>query len=291
MINRNDIIVTGRFIKTAKLKEEWYMDIIDPEKTIKHISALKIKADILTIWQRLPESTPKYNYYMEWDSLAVLPIKSYKYWFEKQVDSKTRNLVRKAQKKGVDVKIVNFDDEFVKGLISIFNETPVRQGKPFWHYGLDASAVKNIFSRNLNREDVIGAYYNDDLIGFIMMANAEKFAMLTQILSKIEHRDKSPNNALIAKAVEICENKNIPYLVYAYWPKGSLADFKRNNGFKEIKLPRYYIPLTIKGIISLKLKIHHGIKGILPKSIIDRLFNLRNKWYSKKISFSNYERQ
>lgn len=282
MISHNHIIVTGKFIKTARLKEEWYIDIEDPENIIRQIKALNIKADLLTIWQRPPETIPKYNYYIEWESLAVLPIKSYKEWFEKQIDSKTRNLVRKAQKKGVDIKMVNFDDEFVKGLTRIFNETPVRQGKPFWHYGLDATSVKNIFSRNLNREDVIGAYYNDDLIGFIMMANAGKYSMLTQILSKIEHRDKSPNNALIAKAVEICENKKIPYLIYAYWPKGSLADFKRNNGFEEIKFPRYYIPLTIKGIISLKLKIHHGIKGILPEIIIERLFILRNKWYNRK---------
>ena len=36
-----------------------------------------------------------------------------------------------------------------------------------------------------------------------------------QVLSKMGHLDKSPQNALIAKAVEICENEGIPYLTYA----------------------------------------------------------------------------
>lgn len=282
-VDNKEIVTTGKLIKIARIKEEWYEDVEYPESIIKALKATKLKPDIFTFWQRLPEIKPKYNYYMEWDNVAAIPLKSFDHWWKKQINAKTRNVIRKAEKKGVDVKVVNFDDKFVEGMTDIFNETPIRQGKPFWHYGKDFDTIKREFSRYLYREDLIGAYYNGNLIGFIMLAYAGEYAITGQIISKIKHRDKSPNNALIAKAVEICENKNIPYLVYAKWPTGTLVDFKRHNGFKKIDLPRYFIPLTIKGKIVLKLKLHHGIKGILPEELTNWLLGLRAKWYSKNI--------
>ena len=53
---------------------------------------------------------------MERDSIAALPIKSYSFWWEKQIERKARNKVRKAQKNGVIVKPATFDDRFVQGM-------------------------------------------------------------------------------------------------------------------------------------------------------------------------------
>ena len=144
---------------------------------------------------------------MEWDDIAVLPVKSYDDWWSKQIKSRTRGLIRKAEKEGVVVREAEFNDDFVRGMVSIFNESAIRQGKPFWHYGKDFETVKREFSRYLFREDLIGAYYNDELIGFIMLAYAGPYAITGQIISKLAHRDKAPNNALLAKAVEICDRK------------------------------------------------------------------------------------
>jgi hypothetical protein len=281
-LDSKGLTITGKFIKTARMAEEWYKDIDDPAFFIKNLKNSNARADILTFWQRLPETKPKYNYYMELDSIAALRVTTYSNWFEKQIDSKTRNVIRKAGKKGVEIKKTEFNDDFVNGVVEIFNESPVRQGKPFWHYGMDANALRQFLTPNIYHEDIVGAHSNNELIGFITIAYTQEYAMLTQILSKIAHRDKAPNNALVAKAVEICEAKKMPYLCYAYWPKGSLADFKQNNAFEEIQLPRYYVPLSIKGHITLKLRLHNGIKGILPESTVNRLLNLRNKWYSRK---------
>lgn len=204
--------ISGKFIKIARLEEEWYEDLNDSELFINCLKNEKVKADILTFWQRLPDIEPTYNYYMEYDSIAALPITTFDGWWKKQINAKTRNVARKAEKKGVQIKLTVFDDNFVKGLMAIFNETPIRQNKPFWHYGKDFEKVKKEFSKNIHREDIVGAYLNDELIGFIMLAYADRYAMTTQILSKIGHNDKSPTNALLAKAVEICEKKKIPYL-------------------------------------------------------------------------------
>jgi len=280
IIDNKQIIVSGKVIKTVRIAEEWYEDLQDPVAFLKELKT-KVKADLFTFWQRLPENQPKYDYHLEWESIAVLPITDYDYWWNKQISAKTRNVIRKALKSGVVVKSIEYDDDFVRGLVEIFNESPVRQGKPFWHYGKDFACIKKEFSRNLHREEIIGAYFNNKLIGFIMLADAGKYAMTTQILSMIRHRDKSPTNALLAKAVEICASRHIPYLVYAMWTTGSLGDFKLHNGFEKIDLPRYFIPLTTRGLIAIKLNLHRGIKNAVPNNIKTGLAKMRKKWYMK----------
>jgi hypothetical protein len=218
---------------------------------------------------------------MEYDSIAALPITSYDHWINKQIPKQTRTSIRKSKKKKVVVKKVEFDDAFIKGMVEVFNENPLRQGKPFWHYGKNFETVKREFSKYSYREDHIGAYYKDELIGFLFLAYAGRYAITIQIISKIKHQDKKPNNALIAKAVEICAEKKIPYLVYGSWARGTWGAFKRHNGFENIILPRYFVPLTLKGKTALKLHLHRGIVGILPEKLILFLINLRKKFYSR----------
>jgi hypothetical protein len=276
------IVIQGRIPRIARLEEEWYQDIEDPETLINELGKTEPRPDILTFWQRLPEVEPKYPYRMEVDSIAALPIKSYSFWLEKQIDSAARNKVRKAQKKGVTVRRASFDDEFVRGMTSIFNETPIRQGRHFLHYGKDFKTIKSQFCRYLFREEIFGAYLGNELVGFIMLADAGRYAFLGQIISKIAHRDVAPNNALLAKAVERCAEKEISYLAYAYWLDDGLGEFKRSNGFQKFDLPRYFVPLTQKGKLALNLGLHRGWKEAIPKQIVTSLKRLRRRWHSLK---------
>ncbi len=286
-IDDMEITITGTLIKTARLREEWYRDVEDPlSLLVKLKDELKrnsVSADIFTFWQRLPEINQKYDYYTESDSIAAIPLKSFNHWWEQQINPKVRNMIRKAEKKGVEVKVVKYNDEFIEGMTKIFNESPIRQGRIFWHFGKDFETVKHEFSRYLFREDLIAAYYMNELIGFIMLADAGKYAVTTQIISSLRHRDKSPINALLAKAVQICDEKKFPYLVYARWLSGTLGDFKRHNGFERIDLPRYYIPFSTKGTLALSARLHHGAKGILPEKLLDVSRALRSKWYASKV--------
>lgn len=276
------IIIKGKVVKTARIKEEWFDDIGNPEPIIRKLKAAKDKPDIFTFWQRLPETKPKYNYYMERESVSALPIPCYDDWWQKQISSAIRNKVRKAQKKGVVVKVVGCNDELIRGIMEIFNETPVRRGKPFWHYGKDFEVIKRELSTDLDRSDFIGAYYNDQLIGFVKLRYAGILADFIQNLSLLKHRDKFTNNALIAKAVELCAEKKIPYLTYGGWRKGDHAAFLLQHGFEKIDLPRYYVPLTLTGNLVIKLRLHRGIIGILPESLLLRLIDLRSRWYTKR---------
>jgi hypothetical protein len=178
---------------------------------------------------------------------------------------------------------VTFNDEFVSGLVDIFNEAPVRQGFRFWHYGKSFETVKREFSRFLFREDLIGAYYQNELIGFAMVANAGRYGMIGMFLAKMKHRDKATNNALIAKAVEICEKRKLPFLIYTTWRQTSLVDFKRHSGFQEMMVPRYFVPLSKKGKLALFLgwpRFYHGFGDGLPEVIKGPLKKLRKHYYN-----------
>jgi len=262
------------------LEDDWFEDVVDPEVVIETLkTSAGFKPDIFTFWQRPPDVDPKHPFHVEWEELAVLPIKSYDHWWNHQIKSRIRSQIRKAEKEGLVVKEAAYDDDFVRGMTAIFNEAPVRQGRKFWHYGKDFQTIKRQFSRCIHREDMIGAYYQGELIGFIMMGNAKRYGVTGQIISAIKHRDKSTNNALIAKAVELCATKRLPYLVYLYWGDDSLAEFKRRCGFEKTRVPRYFVPLTQKGKLALKLGFHRGWKQLVPKQLKTSLKTLSAHWH------------
>jgi hypothetical protein len=274
------LTLTGRWLRIARLSQEWFEDVEDPPKLVADLDASRIRPDIFTFWQRPPTSVPLFQYHLEWEQIAVLPVTTFDNWYRHQINNKTRNLIVKAQKRGVEVRPATFDDSFVRGMTAIFNETPLRQERPYLHYGKSFETIKRDFARYLFREQLIGAYLGNELIGFIMLADGGSFGYLGQIISLIRHRDKSPTNALMAKAVEVCAQRGWRYLVYALWPRGPLRDFKRHNGFECVRVPRYYVPLTLKGRLALRLGLHRALADWLPESTLPQLKAARFKFYS-----------
>jgi len=78
------------------------------------------------------------------------------------------------------VREASYNDAFVQGMTDIFNETPsVRDG---------SSGIMERISKRLSgnspisfREELIGAYYGDELVGFAMLANAGKYGVLDKL--------------------------------------------------------------------------------------------------------------
>jgi hypothetical protein len=143
--------------------------------------------------------------------------------------------------------------------------------------------VKRANATYLERSDFLGAFWGSELIGFIKIVYVDHLARLMQIISKDGHRDKRPTNALIAKAVELCEAKGCSHLTYGKYryPQGAdeLTAFKRRNGFEEILVPRYYAPLTIKGSVVLRLRLHRGAKALVPARVLLSLKHVRTFIY------------
>jgi hypothetical protein len=90
---------------------------------------------------------------------------------------------------------------------------------------------------------------------------------------------------LISKAVELCEKRGLPYLVYLHWTNDSLAEFKRRCGFVETRVPRYFVPLTRRGALALKAGVHKGLIVAIPDRIKAPLKKLRKFWFEKTGNF------
>jgi hypothetical protein len=281
-VEKQTFIISGTSVKTAGLrrdKEEWLEDVQNPEEVVRALKNGSAKIDLFRFWQRVPETEPKFKYYREWRQVAAIPVTDYKYWFTKKISPKARNKIRKTAKFGVIIQETELSDNLVREIMDIFNQSPVRRGKRFWHYGKGFETVKREMSLDLKESIFITAYHEKELIGFIKLLVADRYAMITLILDKMNHREKAPMNGLIAKAVEICAERKIPHIIYMMWRRGEHGQFQESNGFERIPIPEYFIPLTLKGAIALRLRLHKGLKGAIPERTMVWLLALRAKWY------------
>jgi hypothetical protein len=285
-----DVHIEGRLIRIGHLEGDKYESLADPKAALEALRASGVRIDLFTFLQKLPRTSPEYDYPMEWDNLAVLPVSTYEHWWTKQLNNKTRNMVRRAEKNGVIVREVPFDDGLVEGITRIYNEVPYRQGKPFPHYGKDFETVRRISATFPDQSTFIGAFLDGNLIGFIKLVSDRDRgqASLMHVVSMYQHRDKAPTNALIAQAVRSCAERGIPYLVYSNFAYGkkqrdTLSDFKEYNGFQRIDLPRYYVPLTFAGRAALRLQLHRRLTDRIPESVQGRIRRIRSFWYSRGV--------
>jgi hypothetical protein len=124
----------------------------------------------------------------------------------------------------------------------------------------------------------MGAYVRGEMIGFAKLFHGNNILRTVHIISKLSERDKPVQDALIARAVQICEEKNVSYLQYGSWSRGGLGAFKVKRGFVKLDYPRYYVPLTYRGKLVLQFRLHHGLKDRLPERWIASLVALRTSW-------------
>ena len=183
------------------------------------------------------------------------------------------------------------DESLVAGIHEIYNETPIRQKRRYGHYGKNFETVYGEEATFLDSSIFIGAFFEEKLIGFVKLVPDETFtqAGLMNIVSMIKHRDKVPQNALIAYAVRACASRGIPYLVYSKFDYGhgkkendGLRDFKERNGFGRVDTPRYYVPLTALGWAAFRLGLHRKMADRIPEPVACRLRELRTLWYKRK---------
>ena len=286
-----DVRVQGKLCRIARLDADRYKYVEDAESMIEGLRKAGKRIDLFTFIQNPSEPKPKYNFPMEWDNLAVLPISTFDEWWNKTLGFKARNKAKQAQKKGVTIREVPFDDDLVKGIWEIYNETPIRQGRRFPHFGKDLATVRRVSATYLDSSVYIGAFFEDQLIGFIklMMDDNRIQAGMMHIVSMIKHRDKAPTNALVAQAVRSCADRGVPNLVYSNFAYGkkersSLSDFKERNGFQRVDLPRYYVPLTALGQAAFRLGLHHKLIDRIPEPLAAKARDIRQSWYKRRFS-------
>jgi hypothetical protein len=269
-----------KFFNLAHDTYEFEKDSAPTSQLIENLTDLNV--DVYTFLERkwcCPIPNPSATWIKEDDNVALLTITSYDTWWQ-SIGKKTRNMVRKAEKSGVKVTVVEPTEKLAEGIWKIYNETPIRQERAFPHYGESLELVRrHIYGAKNNT--FIGAYLEDELMGFIQILFGDKIAIISNILSLQQHWDKSINNALLAKAAEVCAAKGQRWLMYGrIGNHPSLDKFKENNGFVKFPITRYYVPITSKGRLAIRLGLHKDLKDVLPNSVKYPLIPALN-WISR----------
>jgi hypothetical protein len=277
-VNQNKIVATGTWLRVASLRGEAMMETALEHPGI-YIEKLKgaargvLKADIFTFAQKLPVTDPEYAYPLEWESVAAIPLSTFREWWE-QLPQETRKNVRRAHKRGVVVTVKSeLHDDLIEGIREVNDDSLIRQGNRNAYYGKSAEETRKLYGEFLGRCDFVCAYFDNRLIGFLHLVYRGQVAAILNLTTKPSQFDKRPANALVAKAVELCELKGISHISYGLYHYGNkrgdpLLTFKVRNGFQEILMPRYFIPLNWWGKLCLRAKLHRGLIGILPRAVI-----------------------
>ena len=289
-IRDRTVIAVGKWLKVASIHDEFFVEgeiVPEPDEFIAELKCWKFKPDLFTFAQKVNDLTPRFEFYSEWEEFAVIPITTYKDWLKNRIRRGARVNLNRAEREGLVVRAVPCDDHFVQGIKDLYDETPIRQGRPFWHHGKSFEDIKKIHGTYRERAEYIGAYFEGELIGFLKMVYVGNIAKTMNVIGKEKYFRKRPTNALIAKAVEICAEKGIAYLNYGEYrfpgrKESSLSDFKRRSGFQEFKFPRYYVPLTTKGKLALALGFHRDSKALMPWTVTKHLLQLRSLYYENR---------
>jgi hypothetical protein len=161
-----------------------YENNIDPRPFI--IKLVDRRVDIYTFLDRrwcCPISNPQADWVAEDDNIALLTINSYDEWW-RMIGKKTRNMVRKAEKEGVQIAVVEPSDKLAEGIYEIYNETPIRQGRAFTHYGESPEVIRR-HMYDAKNNTFIGAYIGEKLVGFIQILYGDNIQMACELITPI----------------------------------------------------------------------------------------------------------
>lgn len=286
------IVTSGRFVRTAKVFDAYWLEaakLPPPSTVIEALRRLDAPPDLFTFTQRVPYTQPQFDYYHQWDNVAAIPVSTYEHWLQKQISSASRRNIKTADKKGVVVRASAFDEAYIRGIMSISDESPIRAGRRYWHYGKSFAEVDAEQGTYRDRSTFLGAYLGDEMIGYLKLVWDERTAAIMQIVSRLKHLDKRPNNAMIAEAVKLCAARGVGHLQYERFVYGkkedsSLTRFKRENGFVRMDVPQYFVPLTTRGRVALSLGLHRNPKDRLPMWLSKPLIDLRTRWYARQLN-------
>jgi len=255
-------------LRVARDKREYERSVVPTAELLQKLKERGI--DLFSFAERkwCPRiQNPEESWVRSDENIALLKLSSYDEWW-KEIGKKTRNMIRKAEKSGVKASVAEPNEKLAEGIWKIYNETPIRQERASQKYGTTLQQVTTSL-RSLPNRTYVGAYFRHELAGFMELIHGDNLMIISQILSLKKHWDKAANNVLIAKLVEVCLNDGVHWVMYGRmgdFSSLSLDNFKQNNGFRRFQLTRYHIPITKKGELAIKLRLHKEMSDILPQS-------------------------
>jgi ribosomal protein S18 acetylase RimI-like enzyme len=288
---RSTIVTAGGWLKTSRVHDEaWEVEALaDPGACLAQLREQAPRPDLFTFTQMPPDTERHYSYHCEPDSIAVARVENFKTWWE-SLPQETRKNARRSERCGVRVEVRPFDDALIADLVKLNNTSPLRQGRPYTHYGKSFEQVKKDHASFVDRSEFLCAQLDGELVGYVKLVfRGPRLASILNILVDEKHRDKRAANALMKKAVERAQETGRTHLTYGFFHHGNKRDesitlFKVRHGFEEVLVPRYYVPLTLRGKLALAAGMHRGLLFVLPNKVLTTAVDLRSKWYNFRTS-------
>jgi predicted GNAT family acetyltransferase len=290
-VDKIDVRKKYRFLKVAYDPSEYLYDVFPKEDFLSSLG--KKNVDLFTFIERSWCYSIYDCPYKSWvkDNVALLTFDSYKDWIKKVTKITPNNPANRALKRGVILKISEPNERLARGIAHIYNETPIRQGRRYPFYGMSYEDVHKSFKLDSNTL-YITANLGEEIIGFLRLQLGDNLAMIDQGLSMEAHMDKGVTRALMAKAVEISADNNQSFLMYGrIGNHPSLDRFKRLNGFEKCEIRRFFIPLSAKGKIAIKLGLHRELKDVTPNFLKKPWYPVYNFASRIKLALSNLKRK
>src|SRR5206468_2430885 len=194
------VILVGKWLKVASVHDEFFVEgeiVPKPTQFISEVKRWSVKPDLFTFAQKVTDLRPRFGFYLEWEDFAVIPITTYDDWLKNQIRKGTRVNLHRAVRDGVIARAVPYDDDFVQGIKDLYDETPIRQGKPFWHNGKRFEESEKVHGTYRERAEYIGAYFEGELIGFLKMVYVGNIAKTMNVIGAEKYFHKRITNALI----------------------------------------------------------------------------------------------
>jgi GT2 family glycosyltransferase len=285
------VVASGRAWRHGHVHDENWFDgdaVGDPQGFVRALRQSPLALDLCTFRVGAAGVVPDAPHRLHEELLAVIDVRDPTAWWA-DVPQQTRKNVRRAERRGLVVREVAFDEALVRGIRRIYDETPVRQGRPFWHHGKDLEAVRRENATFLDRAGFLGAYVGDELVGFLKWVRVGRRARIMQILALVREQDRRPTMALIAHAVAVAHAQGLEALVYDRMVYGNKAaspmtEFKRRMGFRPVAQPHVTVALTWRGRAVLALGLHRPLAERLPGPVVEGLLGWRRRvleWWQR----------
>lgn len=161
-------------------------------------------------------------------------------------DTKTRNMVRKAEKGGVECRQADIA-EHLEDVVACTLSQPVRHGSrlPEYYYEAEAygemMATQREFFGDAFRS--FGAFLDGRLVGYLNTFDAGREVICNNMLAHTDGMKVGANNALFAHATEFCCGQpEAERMTYSFFGTEGVDKFKKSMGFEPWEVKRFWLP-------------------------------------------------
>lgn len=223
------------------------------------------------------------------DNRSCLRVEDPDYWGKKVVAKDVRESLRRIRREGVEVREMPFNASSCEDISTLFNESPIRQGKRYWHYGKSAAQIQEELSPLASRSLYVGAYHRGRLVGFTQVVRLESIGVLrtVHVLGSLVSRKVRPVTAMIDWMVRYGWENGFQRIVYGKHDYGnasndSLTAFKSRHGFRSEPLRIDYHCLCPQGAWYLAAGLHRNLREMTPRHLALFLKKARSRLISAK---------